>query len=479
MATILNGFLGDAIGKLGNVVFRKWNSLITASKYQPMVSNPNSAAQQMQRTKIKNLSLALQPLKGNIISLNFENRKGKSTTWAEAIKANYPFIDERGVIEFKDMILSNSNLVPPVLIKYEYNPFINQFYINYSMLDQTDFDMNRVRLTAVGRNLVDKTFNVSNICKLPYKNSFLSYITEMDPPDWPLNYDFENAWSEGMLFYNIINDPSRDVRAYNPANIVNTPSAGAYFNVNYDFGKIDFNTTNRILMPGNFHPIIIEDDEVFFIKIGIDHYSTIPGLLPDDMIYIMPYVLEANANKYEGPYTFNALTGLVDFPLQPGDETKPFIFLYFVMDAAGVIKSMPARFYFNLPNTHTYTELIIKNGLAHPDGVIIHNPFTAIWGELKSFIPADLIPTVPYKITSKNVTSGEIREHVITPDYLFYCSKLLRNQLYDIVISDGTQTITEFSVIGFDDDYSFPTVKSMPHKVVKFKAGNELASKVK
>ena len=66
MATVKNGFLGDAIGKLGNVVFRKWNSLITASKYQPMVNNPNSSAQQLQRLRIKNLALSLQPFKSTI-----------------------------------------------------------------------------------------------------------------------------------------------------------------------------------------------------------------------------------------------------------------------------------------------------------------------------------------------------------------------------------------------------------------------------
>ena len=42
MAKVMNGFLGDAIGKLGNVVFRKWNSMITASQYQPNVKNPNT-----------------------------------------------------------------------------------------------------------------------------------------------------------------------------------------------------------------------------------------------------------------------------------------------------------------------------------------------------------------------------------------------------------------------------------------------------
>ena len=73
MARVLNGFLGDAIGKLGNVVFRKWNSLITVAQYQPDIKNPNTPKQQIQRLKIKNLSLALLPFKDSLIPLNFKN----------------------------------------------------------------------------------------------------------------------------------------------------------------------------------------------------------------------------------------------------------------------------------------------------------------------------------------------------------------------------------------------------------------------
>lgn len=479
MALIVNGFLGDAIGKLGNVVFRKWNSLITASKYQPLVTNPNTALQQLQRNKIKFLSLFLRPFKDSVIPLNFKNRQGRSTSWAEAIRANYPLLDETGKMEFKDLILSGGSMLPPLIVKFDYNPFIDMFYIEFSMVNMGDIDINRIRLTAVGRLIFDNSFNTANICKLPYKNQFSSYINEMSHPDWPLNFDFDNAWSEGMLFYNIINDPTLDFRAYNPANIVNTSSAGAYFNTDFKFDKFDFNVADRIIMPDNFHVAIVQDDGTFFMKIGIDHYSSIPGLLPDDIITVVPFVLEANGNKYDGPYTFNALTGLVDFPLLEGDETKPFIILYFVSSAAGVNKSTATRFYFNLPSSPTYTELLLMHGMAHPDSIKIHAPFTAIWGDLKDFIPPDLIGAIPYTIHSKNETTGEERQHVISSDNIFLCSKLLRNQIYTITIKDGETISAEFDVIGIDDNYTLSMYKPRPRKVVRFKAGNELASKVK
>jgi len=479
MALIVNGFLGDAIGKLGNVVFRKWNSLITASKYQPLVTNPNTALQQLQRGKIKFLSLLLRPFKDSIIPLNFKNRQGRSTSWAEAIRANYPLLDDTGKMEFKDLILSGGNLLPPVILEASYNPFINQFFVKYNLENLGDIDTGRIRLTATGLKLLDNSFNTDNICKLPFKNYFSSYINEMILPDWPLNYDFDNAWSEGMLFYNIINDPSSDVRSYKPVNIKNSPSAGAYFRTEYNTYNYNFRITDRIIMPNNFHLVIVEDDGTFFMKIGIDHYSGIPGLLPDDIIYVLPFVLEANGNKYDGPYTFAAATGLVDFPLFEGDQVKPFIILYFVTDAAGQVKSTATRFYYNLPETNTFAELIIMQGMAHPDSIKLHAPFTAIWGDLKDFIPPDLIGTIPYTIHSKNDTTGEERQHIISSDNFFFCSKLLRNQIYTISIKDGELISAEFDVIGTDDDYTLSMYKPRPRKVVRFKAGNELASKVK
>jgi hypothetical protein len=116
MARVYNGFLGDAIGKLGNVVFRKWNSMITASQYQPNVYNPKTDAQQAQRTKIKTLATILKPFSESVIPLNFSNSQGLSTAWANCIKTNYPISDINGFIEFKDLILSGGHLIPPTII---------------------------------------------------------------------------------------------------------------------------------------------------------------------------------------------------------------------------------------------------------------------------------------------------------------------------------------------------------------------------
>ncbi|MDD4214831.1 MAG: hypothetical protein PHR81_08485 [Bacteroidales bacterium] len=479
MATVKNGFLGDAIGKLGNVVFRKWNSLITVSKYQPMVKNPNTLAQQLQRQKIKNLSLALQPFKDNVIPLNFKNRNGRSTAWAEAIKANYPMVDESGKIIFQNMILSGGSMLPPLIVKFEYNPFIDMFYIEFSTVNMGDIDFNRIRLTAVGRLIFDNSFNTSNICKLPFKNRFSTYINEMSFPDWPLNFDFDNAWSEGMLFYNIINDSSRDVRAYNPANIINSPSAGAYFNTDFKFDNFDFNVTDRIIMPENIHATTYQVATGWCLKISIDDYTKFPELNPDDVIHVIPWILVSNGKSYGGNYTFPASEQSVTIPINDEDQDKPFNILYFITDAMGKNKTTVTRFGLNHPDSLSYCELLFKNGLIHPDSIKIHAPFTAIWGDLKDFIPPDLIGTIPYTIHSKNETTGEERQHIISSDNIFLCSKLLRNQIYTITIKDEKTISAEFDVIGIDDDYTFSIDKKRPRKVVKFKAGSALAAKVK
>jgi hypothetical protein len=50
MARVKNGFLGNAAGKVGNVVFSKHKSTETVRSYQPIISNPKTAGQQIQRS---------------------------------------------------------------------------------------------------------------------------------------------------------------------------------------------------------------------------------------------------------------------------------------------------------------------------------------------------------------------------------------------------------------------------------------------
>ena len=67
MARIKQGFLGNASGKLGNIVFSRWRNLETARQYQPDIQDANSPEQQKQRSRMVNLLQFLKPLNKTFI----------------------------------------------------------------------------------------------------------------------------------------------------------------------------------------------------------------------------------------------------------------------------------------------------------------------------------------------------------------------------------------------------------------------------
>lgn len=479
MARVINGFLGDAIGKLGNVVFRKWNSMITVAQYQPMVKNPNSPKQQVQRQKIKNLSLALQPFKDSLIPLNFSNRKGFSTRWAEAIRTNYPLLDETGNISFEEMKLSAGILIPPVILDVIPDPFINQTRINCNLINASATDTGLLRLSAVGKMFTENAFNTENIAKLPFGKSFITYISEPDIEDNAFNFDFSSVWSEGQLFYNMLKSADIDARAYNPNNIINTPSSGVYFSASEKLAEVDFLNKEVLIFPENIHTIITEDAGNYTLKVYINAYQDIPGLLADDIINVSLKILEQSGSEYKGPYVFSAFKGLVQIPLLAGDESKPINIQYYVTDSTEAAKSVPVRIALNHPTEMTYCEMLFKNGFIHPDSIKINSPFTAIWGDLKDFLSVELLSSINFTIHSKNMATGEERQHIINSDNLFFCSKLLRNQYYVIAIKDGTLTVANFTVIGIDNNYILPATVQVATKVIQYNAGADLSTKVR
>lgn len=82
------GLIGSVSGKIGNVVYAVQNGIQTARVYQPIVSNPKSSLQQMQRAKgnlVGQLS-AIVP-KGVIVGLGTNNRSRRSKFLSLALKA--------------------------------------------------------------------------------------------------------------------------------------------------------------------------------------------------------------------------------------------------------------------------------------------------------------------------------------------------------------------------------------------------------
>jgi len=62
MARLSNGFLGNASGKIGNVVFARWRNIFTARQYQPDIEDAKTPAQLKQRSRMVALLQFLKPL---------------------------------------------------------------------------------------------------------------------------------------------------------------------------------------------------------------------------------------------------------------------------------------------------------------------------------------------------------------------------------------------------------------------------------
>jgi len=479
MARVYNGFLGDAIGKLGNVIFRKWNSMITASQYQPDVYNPKTEAQKIQRAKIKNLATTLKPFSESIIPLNFGNSQGYSTAWANCIKANYPISDNEGYINFKDLILSGGHLIPPILISNEYDYFIDQYKIKYSVPNTGQFKSGLIRITAIGSLLTEKGFNNSNIVRLPMSNTFTSYIHELDLPNYNNYYSFEGAWKYGCFWINLVKSDWLDLRAYDPRNILNSPSQGCYFEDTTVPQIYDFTIGTRLILPDQFHCELILDNGTYYLKSSIDNYSSITGLYYDDWVFYIVKVLDSSIPDTSSLRGFQANVGYDMFPVSINDIDKPCMLMYFVLGADGNLKSNITRYPFNQLNNITYCEMLFKYYNLNPDSIKINEPYTAIWGDMYDFLTSDIVITTPLFIKSENVATSEIREHVINDSGLFLCSKLFINQVYTITISDNNSTLVKFDVIGIDGEYPIDNVYKSKRKIRKFKAGTELATKVK
>ena len=131
MARIKQGFLGNASGKLGSVVFAKWRDLQTARQYQPDIQDANSPAQRKQRSRMVSLLQFLKPLNKNFIRF-FNGPLSKGTTpWAKAIKDNMTGVSPDGCFPLKNLHLGDPHLPPFTIVESTYNPFIDQVLVKY------------------------------------------------------------------------------------------------------------------------------------------------------------------------------------------------------------------------------------------------------------------------------------------------------------------------------------------------------------
>lgn len=170
MAKLSNGFLGDASGKLGNVVFSKWNRIKTARAYVGKISDANSPAQKKQRLRMSALQSFLSPLNGTFIKMFNSNHAVNTTPWAKAIKDNMPVVDELGNIDLDNIKFGKDNLLPVKITKSDYDPYIDRLKIKYEdpnyISSISDFPLIACSMLGVSKQFNEPyTFNIDNLLK--------------------------------------------------------------------------------------------------------------------------------------------------------------------------------------------------------------------------------------------------------------------------------------------------------------------------
>jgi hypothetical protein len=201
MARIKQGFLGNASGKLGNVVFSKWRDLQTARQYQPDVHDANTPAQQKQRSRMVSLLQFLKPLNKNFIRLfNDQVAKG-STPWAKAIKDNMDAVAPDGCIIPANFRLGNPKYPPLEIGDVIYNPFIDQVSLKYRVPSYPfqDNDFPYLITSVLGKYKSDSGLHEfdtrHDLCMLPPGHFFCSFYDDSH------EHVFDNWWGHGWLWF--------------------------------------------------------------------------------------------------------------------------------------------------------------------------------------------------------------------------------------------------------------------------------------
>jgi len=129
MAKILNGFLGDAINKLGNVVLLRSKNGAIVRSYQPKVFNPKTPGQQSNRNKLKNLSQFLSLINPTFIKFLYGISGINKNQFARAIRDNQNLIDQSGNINLECLKLGITNFPAPSVLSCTYDAFVDNLKI--------------------------------------------------------------------------------------------------------------------------------------------------------------------------------------------------------------------------------------------------------------------------------------------------------------------------------------------------------------
>ena len=203
MARLSNGFLGNASGKIGNVVFARWRNIFTARQYQPDIEDAKTPAQLKQRSRMVALLQFLKPLNKSFIKRFNASLDKNSTPWAVAIKANMKAVSPDACMHLEDLSLGAPSVPAVKMLSAAYNPFINQMLLTYTSGQNYPIpkSMPLVLASVLGKYKSQgdsHAFDTRNLITEQPAGSFFSPFSDGFKYD---NYD--NFWDVGLLWLSL------------------------------------------------------------------------------------------------------------------------------------------------------------------------------------------------------------------------------------------------------------------------------------
>ena len=414
MARIKQGFLGNASGKLGNVVFSKWRNLETARQYQPEIQDANTPEQQKQRTRMVNLLQFLKPLNKTFIKFfNTSISKG-STPWAVAIKDNMKGVSPDGIFSFQNLKLGAPTYPPFTLVESFYNPFIDQFQVKYKGLSnyKPKEPFPYIGCAALGKYSADNNnhnFDTRHqLCFLPMGNFFSSFYDDFRDQ---VNY---NWWANGMLW--VMYFSRNDAGSYNNPNLNLTEPI--YFKPVSVVEGFDTDIEENPVPLEALTWEYIQDTGKWYIVFKIDYTKTSLVQPIDYTIIFLGVGLYNNQYMHTPAYEWNLGTDTKKFEIGVDGYHGSAIGLFSVYKNNGVRVSRFNRFYIGRGTDNVdypYFDQIFKSNYSFPASFNLSDNQCGFCGYIDELLN-DFIQLYQQGIIQYNV------EPVITIEYALLLS---------------------------------------------------------
>ncbi len=381
MARLKNGFLGNASGKLGNVVFAKWRDLFTARSYQPDINDPKSPAQKTQRVRMLSLLNFLKPINQSFIRSFNADICPESTPWAKAIQDNMPAVDPGGCISMSEIRLGMPRYPAPGISIPVYNPFIDQVSFQYfpgsnpNASKPFPFPVTSV-LGKYNTSAEVHEFDTRHLLCTQPDGTFYSLIAQSSQ-EWP----FLSWWAEA-LFWLSHHDPSLDITSVSPNNALSEPTLLKLNSIVEDFNT---NITENLLPPNILSFSYENNGSDWMLNIELNVEECDYEIVSKCILRGWFLMIKSDSVKYYEPFEWNLNEPTYSYNIGRDPVTAGIVFLYTLFTQEGMQCSRFNRLYIEDGSDlkkYPFFHQLFLSGITHPASFILPESLCGFCGAI-------------------------------------------------------------------------------------------------